>query len=74
MTLLIRADCTQLGLWVEASQDDGETWQTVQLSRYNERPSPTVQQYSTYIDPAHDRAEYFTALRKRGIQFTEVQS
>lgn len=68
----VKVTCSQLGLHVEASLD-GENWQTVQLTRYKTRNNPTVMQYSTCIDPAKDRAEYFAELRSRGIQFVEVK-
>ncbi len=72
--LLIRADCTQLGLSVEASQDGGETWVMVQLTPYKTRSTSSVRQYSTCISPALDRAEYFAELESRGIDFQEVSS
>lgn len=68
-TPLIRADCTQLGLAVEASIDGGISWRFVQLDRYKVRSSPTVAAYSTCIDPARDRAEYFAELDRRGIAY-----
>lgn len=64
----IKADCTQMGLSVEASNDGGKTWQLVQLTPYKVRPSVSVRQYSTCIDPARDRAEYFASIRARGIE------
>ncbi len=66
---IIKAECTQLGLSIEASIDGGSTWQMVQLTRYKERSSPGVRQYSTCIDPAKDADEYFETLRARGVQF-----
>jgi len=71
---LIRADCTQCGLSVEASRDGGKTWQFVQLQPYTVRQSPTVRAYSTCIDPARDRSEYFAALDSRGIPYTIFNS
>ena len=70
--LRIRANCTQLGLHVEATQN-GSDWQTVQLTPYKNRNSVSVRQYSACIDPAKDRAEYFEAIRARGIAFEEVR-
>lgn len=67
---LIRADCTQMGLAVDASADNGKTWQFVQLTPYTNRESLTVQAYSRAIDPAKDRAEYFAALDARGVRYT----
>jgi hypothetical protein len=69
----IKADCTQLGLCVEASMDNGQTWQTVQLTPYKERHSASVMQYKTCINPALDRQEYFDILRARRIDFVEVR-
>lgn len=66
---LIRADCTQVGLSVEASRDNGATWQFVQLTPYQVRRSPTVRAYSTCINPAQDRADYFAELDRRGIEY-----
>lgn len=71
--LQIKAECTQLGLAVDASQDGGKTWVCVQLTPYKERESPTVMQYSTCIDPGKDRAEYFAELDKRGIVYRAVR-
>jgi hypothetical protein len=71
---LIFADCTQIGLVVDASRDGGKTWQNVQLSRYTVRESPTVRAYSTCIDPARDVAEYFAELDRRGIRYKRVFS
>ncbi len=69
---LIRADCTQLGLAVDASRDGGKTWQCVQLNRYTTRQSPTVRAYSTCIDPSRDREDYFAELDRRGIAYKRV--
>jgi hypothetical protein len=66
---LIRADCTQMGLAVDASNDNGETWRFVQLHPYTVRETPTVQAYSQAIDPARDRAEYFATLDARGVRY-----
>ena len=71
-TILIKVECTQLGLAVDASIDGGKTWQCVQLTPYKTRRSVSVQQYSTAIDPAKDRAEYFAELDKRGIAYKVV--
>jgi len=67
---IIRAQCTQLGLAIDVSTDGGETWTLVQLSRYINRASASVRQYSQCIDPARDRAEYIQELRERGVTFT----
>lgn len=58
----IKADCTQLGLSVEASNDDGATWQLVDLYKYQARSGGGM-------DPARDRQEYLEHLRARGIEF-----
>jgi hypothetical protein len=68
----IKVDCTEMGLHVEATLN-GTDWVTVQLTKYKTRSSRSVMQYSTCIDPAMDRAEYFAELRARGIQFIEVK-
>ncbi len=60
--ILVRADCTQLGLSVDASRDGGKSWQLVQLTPYTVRQTPTVRAYSTAIDPARDRADYSEAF------------
>ena len=73
-TLLIKADCTQLGLAVDASTDGGATWVCVQLHPYKTRQSSSVRQYSTCIDPEQDRADYFATIRARGIEFQEVRA
>ncbi len=69
---LVRADCTQLGLAVDASRDGGKTWQCVQLTPYTVRQSPTVRAYSTAIDPARDREDYYAELTRRGIAHKRV--
>jgi hypothetical protein len=69
-TILIRADCTQVGLLVEASQDEGKTWQCVQIARYQERSRPGFGNAQfIYINPSQDRADYFAELDKRGIAY-----
>jgi hypothetical protein len=70
---LIRTDCTQLGLHVEASQDNGATWITVELLPFRERSSKTVMAYSRCIDPRQDEQDYYTHLDCRGIQYTRVR-
>lgn len=70
---LIRADCTQLGLAVDASRDGGKTWQCVQLQPYRVRQSPTLRAYSTAIDPAQDAADYFAELDRRGTRYTRAR-
>jgi len=65
---LIKADCTQLGLAIDASIDGGKTWRCVQLSPYKTRTS-TARQYTSCIDPSKDRAEYFAELDRRGIKY-----
>ena len=71
--LKIKAECTQLGLAVEASQDGGKTWQTVQLTKYRERSRPMFgKAHSTFVSPAQDREDYFAEIRGRGIQFEVV--
>ncbi len=69
---LIRADCTQLGLAVDASRDGGKTWQCVQLNPYRVRETPYCRAYSTAIDPARDVAEYFAELDRRGVSYKRV--
>ena len=71
--VLIKADCTQLGLSVEASRDGGKNWAFVQLHPYAERSPPTVRAYSRCIDPGKDRDEYFADLDKRGIQYKRAR-
>ncbi len=70
--VLIRADCTQLGLAVDASRDGGKTWQCVQLTPYKVRETPTVRAYSTAIDPSRDAADYFAELDRRGIAYKRI--
>ena len=69
---LVFADYTQAGLAVEASNDEGKTWQLVQLTRYQSRPTPTVAAYSQAIDPQKDAEEYFAELTRRGTPFRRV--
>jgi len=69
---LIRADCTQMGLAVDASRDNGKTWVFVQLTPYKTRETPTVRAYSTAIDPVRDREDYFAELDRRGIAYGRV--
>lgn len=70
-SLRIKADCTQLGLSVEASLNGGP-WQMVQLTPYKDRKSISVMQYKSCIDPARDKEEYLAEIKARGIEFTEV--
>ena len=72
--LQIKAECTQLGLAVDASQDGGKTWVCVQLTKYKVRNSTSVKQYSTCIDPVRDRAEYFQELDRRGVKYQVVSA
>jgi hypothetical protein len=69
---MIRTECTQLGLAVEASLD-GKTWITVQLTPYKVRNTPTVRQYSTAINPKQDEVEYFAELDARGVKYSRVR-
>ena len=68
MIPLIRAECTQLGLSVEASKDEGSSWIFVQLTPYKVRATSSVRAYSTMIDPAQDREDYFAEITRRGIK------
>jgi hypothetical protein len=70
--LEIRASHNQIGLSIEARQDSGE-WQLVQISKYRERGSTSVRQYSTCIDPLQDELDYFAFLDKQGIQYRKVK-
>ncbi len=63
-----------MGLSVEASNDNGKTWQFVQLHRYQVRETPTVQAYSTAIDPARDREDYFATLDAKGIRYKRMRT
>lgn len=73
--LLIKAECTQLGLSVEASQDGGATWVYVQLTPYKDRETRRYGwgELRTVINPAQDRADYFTELDGRGIKYKVVR-
>jgi len=51
----IRVSHSQVGMLVEAR--NGGDWQPIQLTKYQERNSPTVRQYSTCIDPARDESD-----------------
>lgn len=70
---LIRAECTQLGLSVKASRDNGKTWQLVQLNPYKTRQTPTVAAYKTAICPATDMEEYFAELDKKKIEYRRIR-
>lgn len=70
--LQIKTSCTQLGLCVEASHDGGP-WYLVQLTKYKDRASSSVAQYSSCIDPAKDREEYLESLRQKKIEFVHIR-
>lgn len=72
--LEIRASHSQIGLSIEARQKPTDNWQLVQLSKYKERSSVSVRQYSTCIDPARDEQEYFAFLDSKGIQYRRVSA
>lgn len=73
--LEIRASHSQLGLSIEARQTDKDpAWQLVQLTKYKERASVSVRQYSTCIDPARDEQEYFAHLDAKRIEYRKVQA
>ncbi len=72
--LEIRATHNQIGMTIEARKDSASEWQTVQLSRYVNRSSSTVLQYSTCIDPLQDEREYFAEINSRGIQYRKVSA
>lgn len=71
--LEIRASHNQIGLSIEA-REPGKDWQLVQVSKYRERGTTSVRQYSTCIDPLQDELDYFAHLDKKGIQYRKVQA
>lgn len=71
---LIRAECGQFGLSVDASRDNGKTWEYVQLDRYKTRTSFGVHAYATCVDPERDRQDYFAELDARGVRYKREKS
>jgi hypothetical protein len=71
--LEIRASHNQIGLSIEARQDGGN-WQLVQISKYRERGTTSVRQYSTCIDPMQDELDYFTFLDAKKIPYVKVRA
>jgi hypothetical protein len=69
---LVRAKINQVGLLIEVSIDGGP-WHAVQLMKFKERRSVSVMQYSTCVDPAKDREEYFADLDARGVVYKRVR-
>jgi len=69
----VSVSLNEVGMAVDARINGGD-WVGVQLTKYRVRAArPSVRQYSTYIDPASDQAEYFETLDARGVKYRRVQ-
>jgi hypothetical protein len=72
--LEIKATHSQVGMLIEARQDQDD-WVTVQLTHYRTRQShPSVMQYTTCVDPVLDESEYFSYLDQSGIEYRRVSN